>query len=374
MPPNRDKIPAAQLEIIRQWILGGALKDSGSTAKIVKPPAAGLAVPVTVGTKGTVIMPEGLPQKPIVVTPRAAAVTAIATAPWSPLVAVAGQQQIVLYHADNGQLLGILPFPEGIPYVLKFSRSGALLLAGGGKSASRGLVAVYDVRTGKRLFEVGDELDAVLGADVNASQSLVALGGPERLIRIFSTADGTRVQEIRKHNDWVYAVEFSPDGVLLATADRAGGLLVWEADTAREFYNLEGHKDAVTDVSWRSDSNVLASASADGSIKLWNMENGRLLKSMTAHPGGVSSIQFARDGRLASAGRDRQVKLWGPGGNLLRTFQAFAEPCMKVAITHDGSRVIAGDWSGEIRLWNAADGKRITLLPSNPTGTQKSGK
>jgi WD40 repeat protein len=138
-------------------------------------------------------MPGGLPQKPVVVTPRAAAVTAIASSPWAPVVALAGQKQILLYHAVTAQLLGILPFPEGIPYVLKFSRSGALLLAGGGENVRRGVAVVYDVRTGKRLFAVGDELDAVLAADISPDHSRVALGGPEKIVRVFSAADGRRV-------------------------------------------------------------------------------------------------------------------------------------------------------------------------------------
>ena len=86
---------------------------------------------------GPAIMPEGLPQDSrSSYTPRAAAITAIASSPWAPVVAVAGQKQIALYHTDTAQLLGILPFPEGIPYVLKFSRSGALLLAGGGQNVT----------------------------------------------------------------------------------------------------------------------------------------------------------------------------------------------------------------------------------------------
>ena len=91
--------------------------------------------------------------------------------------------------------------------------------------------------------------------------SLIALAGPQKIVRLFSAQTGEQVSEIKKHTDWVYAVEFSPDGVLLATADRSGGMFVWEADTAREYQNLAGHKGAVTDVTWRIDSNILASAS-----------------------------------------------------------------------------------------------------------------
>ena len=101
---------------------------------------------------------------------------------------------------------------------------------------------MYDVKTGKRVFEVGDELDVVLAADINEDHTRIALGGPGRVVRIYSTADGSLVHEIRKHTEWIYALEFSPDGVLLATADRNGGMFVWEAETAREYQNLAGHK------------------------------------------------------------------------------------------------------------------------------------
>lgn len=85
---------------------------------------------------GPAVMPEGLPRVPLAQPSRPGAVTAIASSPWAPVVAIAGQKQIVLYQSQSGELLGILPFPEGVPYVLKFSRSGALLLAGGGRAAT----------------------------------------------------------------------------------------------------------------------------------------------------------------------------------------------------------------------------------------------
>jgi WD40 repeat protein len=122
----------------------------------------------------------------------------------------------------------------------------------------------------------------------------------------------------------------------------------------------------VTDVSWRSDSNVLASAGEDGAIKLWNMEDGKQLKSTNAHGQGVTSIDFTHDGRLASCGRDRVAKLWDPAGKQQRAFEPFADLALEVAITHDGARVVAGDWTGEIRMWDAADGKRAATLTSNP--------
>jgi WD40 repeat protein len=367
MPPNQDKLADAKLQIIRAWIVGGALENAGSTAKAAKKPAMNLSLSAgSAKPAGPAIMPEGLWRQPVVSTSRPGAVTALASSPWAPLVAVAGQKQVSLYNSDSGSLLGVLPFPEGLPYVLKFSRSGALLLAGGGQGARQGRVVVFDVRTGQRVFEVGDELDAVLAADINQDHTRIALGGPGKVVRVFSTADGAVVQEIRKHTDWIYALEFSPDGVLLATADRSGGVFVWESDTGREYQNLQGHKGPVTDVAWRLDSNLLATASEDGTIKLWEMENGAQVKSWAAHPGGVASVRFAPDGRLASAGRDHIAKIWDAAGAQLRAFDALGDIALRVVFSHDGARMVAGDWLGEVRLWDAADGKLVATLPANP--------
>jgi len=370
MPPMQDKLPEAKLDTIKKWILGGALENSGSVAKVKKGPSlqmsssSGSAKP-----EGPPPMPEKKSRQPIVYTPRASAVTALAASPWAPLAAVAGQKQIALYNTDTAELLSVLPFPEGVPHVLKFSRSGTLLLAGGGTGGKLGVVAVYDVKSGERVTTVGEELDVVLAADINEDHTRIALGGPGRIVRIYST-EGELLHEIRKHTEWIYAVEFSPDGVLLATADRNGSLFVWEAETAREYQNLAGHKGGVTDVSWRPDSNVLASGSEDGTIKLWEMEGGKEIKNIAAHGGGVTAIEFAQDGKFVSAGRDRLTKLWDPAGAAVRDFPALGDLALEVAITHDAGRVIAGDWLGEVRLWNAADGAQVAHMPPNPPTLQ----
>jgi hypothetical protein len=367
MPPEQDKLPEAQLAILRAWIAGGTLETAGSTPQTKKKPKVDLqTTPVTGRPEGPPVMPEGLSHQPVVAAARGSAVTAMAASPWAPLVAIGSQHQIVLYHTDTGELLGVLPFPEGFPYVLKFSRNGSLLLAGGGRGGKHGLVALYDVKTGARVFEVGDELDAVLAADINNDHSLIALGGPRKIVRIYSAADGTLLHEIKKHTDWIYALEFSPDGVLLATADRNGGMFVWEAETAREYQNLAGHSAAITDLSWRWDSNLLASCSEDGTVRLWEMEGGSQVRNWGAQGGGAWSVEFAYDGRLVTAGRDRQVKVWDQNGSQLKGLDGLTDIGLECVFAHDGQRVVAGDWAGEIRMWNVEDGQVVATLAMNP--------
>ena len=369
MPPKSPKLPDEYANKLQRWILEGALENSGSKAVAMKPKADISLGKVSRGRpEGPPPMPEAtakLSLDPVKKYARANAITALASSPWAPLVAVAGNKQILLYNSDTRELLGVLPFPEGVPQVLKFSRNGSLLLAGGGRGSALGRVVVWNVRTGERIIQVGEETDSVLAADISPDQTLIALGSPSKMVRIYSTKDGKLISQIKKHTDWITSLEFSPDGVLLATGDRSGGLFVWEAFTAREYYGLRGHTGMITDISWRPDSNFVASSSEDGTIRLWEMENGGQVKSW-GHGAPALSVRYGMDGQIVSAGRDRTVKLWDGNGTLKKAFPAMPDLALKSVLSHDSARVLGGDWSGVVEVWTVADGKKVGELSSNP--------
>jgi hypothetical protein len=367
MPPKKAKISDAEIATIKKWIDGGLIEAPGGKAKKSKGPTVDLTLKAgaTGKPKGPAAMPEDLLLDPEIRTPKAEAVTALASSPWAPLAAVAGQHQVLLYNTDTLDLAGILPFPERRPTVLRFSRNGAILMAAGGQGAKIGRVVLYDVKSGDRVAEIGAEFDQVLAADLNPDQSLVALGGPGKLVKIYDTKDGSLEHSIKKHTDWVTALEFSPDGSHLASGDRSGGLHVWEAKTGRILFTLTGHKGAITDLSWRADAALLASSSEDGQVMLWEMTGGTRAKAWAAHP-AVASVKYAMDGRLVTCGRDMLVRTWDGNGAKQKDFEAFTDLALRAVFTHDGARVIAGDWTGEIRVWTAADAKRVGQLSTNP--------
>lgn len=366
MPPSQPKLPDAQLSVIRAWIEGGILENSGSKAKAKKKNALAFVASTSGRPEGPPPMPETLPQRVPVVTKRAAATTAIGTSPWAPLVAIAGQKQISLYNTDTAELLGVLPFEEGIPQSLRFSRDGQFLIVGGGEHSVKGIAAVYSIKTGERVAQVGDELDTVFDADANDKMSRIALGGPQRMLRIFDATDGTQLFDIKKHTDWIYSVAYSPDGVLIASGDRSGGLCVWEADTGRLYLDLTGHKGAIRSIAWRDDSNVMASASEDGTVKLWDMNSGKAIKSINAGSGGVTAVQFDHKGQLVTAAKDRKVRLWDASGKQIKETPAAAEAVLEAAITHDSSKMVYGDWTGVVRMASVEDPKQIQEIAANP--------
>jgi len=376
MPPNRPKLDDKDLDLFKKWIQGGLLESA--TGKPIAATAAAVDLTLKADAVGKPDGPPPMPGElppavPVVHTPHLTAVTGLASSPWAPLVAIAGQKQILLFNSESRDLLGILPFTEGQPVDVKFSRSGQLLLANGGRGARSGRVVLWEVVTGKRMTTLGDDYDTILTADIRPDQSQVAVGSPSRLVKIFSTKTGELQHKIKKHTDWVTAVAFSPNGQMLATADRNGGISIWDPDNAQELFTLAGHKSYVTALSWRGDSKLLASSSEDGTLKLWEMQEGKQFKSWNAHSSGAFCVNYSHDGRLVSCGRDNNLTLWDANGGKIRSITTTNDLPLRVTFSHDDSTIFASDFSGHITAYTTKDGKLLGELDGNPAPPPEKG-
>lgn len=385
MPLRQPKLADAELALIAKWIDHGAPETSVSAALMsTRKTEIDLSSVVSEKPQGMGAMPVSLPEFQLPNTLRAAAVTALAASPSAPLVAVSGHQCIQLYHTDTQQFLGAIAFPEGVVHDIKFSRNGERLLAAGGRGAERGMVVLFDVRSGKRVAEIDEANDSILAADISPDMSLVAFGGPDKLVKVFSVATGKQIYQIKKHTDWVTAIEFSPDGNYLASGDRNGGVFVWEAVNGGIVFTLGDHKEMITQVSWRADSQMLATASEDGRVILWFAEDGFPVRTINAHAlsndpranprqkiPGVLSVKFARNGDFATVGRDSSAKIWSNTGsrNDAKFEGLFKQIPTRVGLNQDGRLLIAGDLTGIIRFW---DLKEKTLLSEFSTKAELS--
>jgi len=384
MPPNNDPLPPDQIALIKTWIDTGLRQNAGSTVATstltFKPMAAGSK------PSGPPAMPEKLPPFEPAKTTRPFPVLAMTASPRASLVASASYEAIRFLDPASGNTLGALPFPEGEPLVLRFSQSGSLLLAAGGRPVQSGNVVLFDVKTGKRLAILGDELDAVLAADIAPDERKIALGGSGRIVKVYETESGKLVHALNKHTDWITATAYSPDNKLLATADRIGNIHLWDAASGGIVLSLSEHKGAVRSLAWRSDGKILASCGEDGLIVWWDVSTGFPVASKAdAHPpvrpagtfgkiaNGVLDANFGPSGELVTCGRDRMIRVWSASGQETKSYsldsQAEAPQTAtarvrviptRAVLTHDGSQIVAGDSAGQIYRWkveNAAPAK-----------------
>lgn len=370
MPPNQARLPDATIDVVRQWIAAGLLeREGGARQEIEAGPNLGAMSSQASSSADDLAsaMPERLPKEPWVVPTRRFAPSGMAASPRAPLLAIAAQRQVLLYHTDSFDLLGVIPFPDGQPRSIRFSPDGRLLIVGGGEASRRGFASVFQVQHGDLLLRAGDELDELLDADLSADGTQLVIASPlKKARRIAANGSGDVLQTIDKHSDWVTQAAFSPDGVLLATGDRAGGLMIWEAFSGQEYLSLEDQKGTVTAISWRADSNIVATTSEDGFIRLFEMNEGKVAKAVRAHSGGATAVQFAPDGRFVTGGRDRLAKFFDGAGKELRSFGPQPDIVVAVAVTHDGERIFSADWTGDIAAYDTTSGTRVGSVEINP--------
>jgi WD40 repeat protein len=386
MPPKKPKLAEAQLNLLKDWIAGGALETKGGTPAKSRDAALSMALPAAEDKA------DGPPPMPVnlsaaidaEVISKPSPVIALAASPRAPLAAVSSHAQVLLYNTETRALIGSLPFPERQPNVLHFSRDGTLLLAAGGRGAHSGKAVVFDIKTGNRVAEAGTEAtDALLAADLSPDRSLIATGGGDKLVRIYSTKDGKLLRSIKKHTDWVTALAFSPDGEKLATADRNGGLHLWDPKTGTILYTLAEHQARITSLAWRGDSLILASAGDDGKLVLWDTAEGWAAKSLTPADGskkdrpgrktmllkvpGVLSAEFAPDGRLATACRDNAVRVYNTNSNPVAVIKDLPDIPTAAVFTKPNGQLLTGDFRGVLQLWTLQE-KQRTAAPAGELG------
>jgi WD40 repeat protein len=376
MPPENDALPRDQVAAIKAWIDTGLRQNTGSAAAVAS--TVGFTPSASSKFDGPPPIPVSLPSIERAKTVRPFPVLALASSPRAPLLAVSSYECVDFIDPTSRGIIGSLPFPQGEPHVLKFSRSGSLLLAAGGRPVQSGSAVVFDVKSGKPLLEVGNETDVVIAADLSSDERRVAIGGSGRVVKVFSTEKGALLHTLVKHTDWITAIAFSPDGKLLATGDRIGNIHLWDASSGGVVLPLSEHKGAIRSLSWRSDSKVLASCGEDGLIVWWDVAKGWPSTSKAdAHPpqrpsgyygkiaNGVLDASFGPNGELVTCGRDRAVRLWSDDGREIKSFTIEADDPTgtralptRVALTFDGLRIIAGDTSGRLHRWSIGTTKQ----------------
>jgi len=371
MPPDGkgEPLTEAQIEVIRTWLSLGAPENSGSKIMLAKEESEEVGQMYVAAdiVDGPPPMPE-VAMPLLVDNPPRIPARAIASNPRSPLLAVAGYRQVMLYNLEDNAFLGALPFEEGEIHTLTFSVNGELLVAGGGAAGESGCAVVWQVRTGERLGKYGEAYDTVLATDISPDHRMIAIGGPNKSISVYSTANGKRMYKLEEHTDWIYAVRFTPDGEVLATADRAGGLFLWQAANGRAVEQLRGHNGAIHDLAYSADSVNLASAGADGTVRLWHTWQYKQIRSFNAHGGGAFSVDFSPTNELVTTGRDKVLKRWDINGKELINYGALPDWGFQARFGHAGGKVIAGAWDGEVAVWNTPAAERVATLTTATPG------
>jgi len=140
-------------------------------------------------------------------------------------------------------------------------------------------------------------------------------------------------------------------------------------DSVTERNRLEGHSDIVWDVSFSPNGELIASASRDRTVKLWRPD-GTLVTTLQGHQDSITRVSFSPDSRLiASSSWDGTVKLWRRDGTLVRTLTGHKGYVYSVSFSPNGQQLASTGEDGTVRLWQV-DGELLHTLSAHKKGAQ----
>lgn len=169
-------------------------------------------------------------------------------------------------------------------------------------------------------------------------------------------------------------------GRKLATYDGAGMVRVWELQSAADQEHQWSHGSSIVAAAIDSAAEQLATAGADRQVKLWSLADARPLAQFD-HPRPVQSLVFAPQGPwLAVAQEGGEIWVWDvhrrtrigrpiQGSSDWRAVVWAADPGDLATLSDDGSLSVWSVWDGE-RRWGARLVDRPLGLTASPDGTR----
>lgn len=348
MPAESDPLPADQLALIKRWIEEGANFDGPD-------PKAELI---------TIIPPPTHPDPPEAYR-SPLPLTALSFSPDGTQLFVGGYHEITVWNPADGKLVRRIKNVGQRTYAMAFSPDGKLLATGCGAPGRLGETRIFDVATGNLVQVFGSTSDVVLDVAFSPQGDRLATGAADGVIRIFEVASGKDLLTITSHSDWVNALAWNADGSKLASASRDKTAKVFDAKSGELLITYSGHAQPVKGVAFHPEGAEIYSSGGDNKIHRWKLADAAKTAEV-AFGGEVNKLVHTGDFLFATSA-DKTVRQFdGKTQAAVRSMSGHKDWALSVAYHAASKRIASGGFDGEVKVWNAEDGKEVVTFVAAP--------
>jgi WD40 repeat protein len=314
-------------------------------------------------------------------------VTALAFHPGGKYLVSGGYKQLLVWDLATNRLARTLSKLSGQVRAIAIHKDGRTLAVSEGVPGRSGAVSLVDFETGD-VTCIEQSKDEMLAVAFSPDGKLLATGGTDTAVRVWTVADRHLAATLKYHTDWISALAFSTDGKLLATGSLDKTVRVWDTATWKVLYQLpQTLTDAVNGAAFSPEGDLLAFAVGgldEHAIRTWRPQNafveldpsrpGQRNTLMQTRPVDLGvclplSVAFVKaqpHSRMLVGCTDKTVRVLGaPGGNTIASTPGHNDWVYTVAASPDGSRFASGSGDGTVKLWDAA-GKPLATLRLEP--------
>jgi len=236
------------------------------------------------------------------------------------LVLITGNDnsEIHLYNANDPskiQLALLDPCATSISCLQVLSSSSHLV-----SGSERGLLAVFDLETGKPIATYAKHLTAITSIQSFFHQeSLFVSGSLDTSVRVWDVRQKTEVAVFKGHSGQITALNVSPDNAWTISGSSDGTVKFWNNSQGKVFQELRGESNAsVLTLMVNPYDFQIAFGGTDRSVTFYNIDNWRLQSKTAIAASPITHLCYDDFGTALYAAGNNYMKLISP-----KTYEVF---------------------------------------------------
>ncbi|MEM6353403.1 MAG: NB-ARC domain-containing protein [Cyanobacteria bacterium P01_D01_bin.14] len=210
-----------------------------------------------------------------------------------------------------------------------------------------------------------NSLDYNLTVTFHPNQPILAVGGSEGTIALWTYPEMQTHRVLEGHRQWVDGLLFSPDGRLLVSAGADYLIKVWDVATGKCLATLEAFQGGLhVDIALSPDGQTLVGVGPSGDLAFWDMETWQCLHTIPETGQLVSTLAFSLDGQVLVVGQlDGGMIFYNLAtGERTKSSDRHAAYGFSMRAHPDGDRVVTCSHDGTVRLWDIKTTRCLNVL------------
>jgi WD40 repeat protein len=261
----------------------------------------------------------------------------------------------------------------GLQFAAYFSPDKELIAGSSSGRHGPGLVRVWELATGKELWQEGvldtEHRGLELLGFLNDQQTLVVLDKSSNHMSLRARATGKeRLWFVTMPRDDTRSAALTADRKTVLIGTTGSAARAWDVFTGREIACLDGRRGSAALVAASRDSRTILTGGRDPIMHVWDWPEARLRRKIDLGKigeRGIQNLAVSADGKRAEVvlGGESAVRLWDlkTGKELPPPLEGHRGPILGMALSHDGTLATWGT-DNTIRFWELRTGRHLREL------------